>query len=594
MFVRTVARPLLASWFVYAAVDALLDPSRHAAKSAPFVEPYLEEAGIPLTVPQLIRIHAAATLGAATALALSRTPRTSGLALASLAAVTAATSEQFWREDDEDPARREPRELHQEPFAPRRRPHRRDGGQAPPAVIVKEARGEGPRVPRASRVSPTVGSPGAGPGQLWDAPLATGPLDATVDVPGSKSLTNRFLILAALASGPVRIHGGLHSRDSHLMIDALRLLGVEIDDADDVWTITPPERLTGGAFIECGLAGTVMRFVPPLVLLADGEVSFDGDAGARGRPMGAMIDALRALGAEVDDADTGALPFSVSPPADVAPVVAIDASASSQFVSGLLLVAARLPKGLTVRHVGATLPSLPHIDMTCAALRSAGVEVAQPDERTWEVSPGEIRLGDVRVEPDLSNAGPFIAAALVAGGTVRIPHWPSETTQPGALYPELLREMGATCTLTDGVMSVTGAGSIHGIDADLSPAGEITPTIAALCALADGPSNLMGIGHLRGHETDRLAALATEIRRFGGRCDEGPASLHISPPAGGSLHGVDVQTYHDHRMATFGAIVGLGVPGTRVVNVGTTAKTMPEFPEMWREMLGLPAEAPTP
>jgi len=434
-------------------------------------------------------------------------------------------------------------------------------------------------------VSPTTGSPGVGPGQLWDAPLAGGPLDATVEVPGSKSLNNRFLILAALASGPVTIRGALRSRDSSLMIGALRAFGVQVDDAGDDWTVTPPARLTGGGFIDCGLAGTVMRFAPPLMLLADAPVDFDGDLAARDRPMEPMIDALRALGASVDDGGTGALPFTVTPPTEIASEVAIDASASSQFVSGLLLVAARLPQGLTVRHVGATLPSLPHIDMTCEALRGAGVKVLQPDERTWTVPPGPIHLGDVRVEPDLSNAGPFIAAALVAGGTVRIPHWPAETTQPGAFYPELLRQMGATCALTDGVMSVTGTGIIHGIDADLSPAGEITPTIAALCALADGPSNLMGIGHLRGHETDRLAALAAEIRRIGGRCDEGPASLHIRPPAHGAFHGAEIRTYHDHRMATFAAIVGLRVPGTRVINVGTTSKTMPEFPEMWRDML---------
>ena len=434
-------------------------------------------------------------------------------------------------------------------------------------------------------MSPTTGTPGFGPGQLWDAPLATGPLDATVEVPGSKSLNSRFLVLAAIASEPVTIRGALRSRDSSLMIDALRSFGVVVDDAGADWTVTAPARLGGGGFVECGLAGTVMRFVPPLVLLADAPVGFDGDGGARERPMGPMIDALRALGAEVDDGGTGALPFSVAPPTEVADEVSVDASASSQFVSGLLLVAPRLPRGLTVRHTGATLPSQPHIDMTCEVLRGAGIEVLQPDAHTWTVLPGRIHLVNARVEPDLSNAGPFIAAALVAGGTVRIPHWPAETTQPGALFPELLRKMGATCTLADGVMTVTGTGVIHGIDADLSPAGEITPTIAALCALADGPSNLMAIGHLRGHETDRLAALAAEIERIGGRCDEGPASLHIRPPAGGALHGAEIQTYHDHRLATFAAIIGLRVPGTRVINIGTTAKTMPDFPAMWEGML---------
>lgn len=438
-------------------------------------------------------------------------------------------------------------------------------------------------------------APGTAPGEIWDAPQALGPLDATVSVPGSKSLTNRFLVLAALADAPVTISGGLASRDSTLMIDALDALGITVDTSDaDSWVVTQG-HIKGGGRVDCGLAGTVMRFVPPLVLLADGPVSFDGDAGARVRPMGPLLDGLRALGAVVDDEGTGTLPFTVTPapsPADsrtsreaAPPAVTIDASASSQFVTGLLLVAARLPGGLTIRHQGEHLPSLPHIDMTCAALRDAGVRVDQPDQTTWVVHPGPISLGDVRVEPDLSNAGPFIAAAMVAGGTVRIPGWPSSTTQPGAMFPALLERMGAECSLADGVLSVTGTGAIAGIEADLSAAGEITPTIAALCALADGPSQLTGIGHLRFHETDRLAAIAAEVERVGGHCLAGDDSLKFAGLPVGGLRPAVMETYHDHRMATFAAILGLAVPGLRVRNVATTAKTMPDFPAMWRAMV---------
>ncbi|WP_152648040.1 3-phosphoshikimate 1-carboxyvinyltransferase [Demequina sediminicola] len=429
---------------------------------------------------------------------------------------------------------------------------------------------------------------GTGPGQLWRAPRALTPIDATVDVPGSKSLTNRFLPLAALASSPVTIRGGLRSRDSDLMIAALRELGVTIDDAGTEWTVNPGP-LKGGGHVFTGLAGTVMRFVPPMVLLADAPVTFDGDAEARVRPMGPLLDALRALGATVDDDGRGTLPFTVTPPAQIAASVDVDSSASSQFVTALLMVAPRLPHGLTVRHTGETLPSLPHIDMTCETLRNAGVHVEQPDERTWVVHPGSLELGDVRVEPDLSNAGPFIAAPLVAGGTVRIPGWPAETTQPGALYPEILERMGATCTRDDGVLTVSAPGLAHGgiagIDADLSPAGEITPTIAALCALAEGPSTITGIGHLRGHETDRLAAIATEVERFGGQCTahESSLSFHGFPSEG--IRPATMESYHDHRMATFAAIVGLAVDGIDIVHVGTTAKTMPDFPDMWKGML---------
>ncbi|WP_062291540.1 3-phosphoshikimate 1-carboxyvinyltransferase [Demequina phytophila] len=425
---------------------------------------------------------------------------------------------------------------------------------------------------------------GTGLGEAWDAPAAHRPLDATVSVPGSKSLTNRYLVLAALAAEPVTVRGGLRSRDSELMIGALRGLGVEVDDAGAEWRVTPGP-LRGGSHVDCGLAGTVMRFVPPMVLLADGPVSFDGDEGARVRPMGPLLDALRLLGATVDDDGRGTLPFTVTPPAEVPDVVEVDSSSSSQFVTGLLLTAPRLPEGLTIRHTGATLPSLPHIDMTCETLREAGIRVDQPDERTWVVHPGDIRPGDVRVEPDLSNAGPFMAAALVAGGSVRIPGWPSATTQPGAYFPELLERMGATCTLEGDVMTVTGTGEIRGIDADLSPAGEITPTIAALCALAEGPSRLSGIGHLRGHETDRLAAIAAEVERLGGRCTADDDSLTFGGVPAGGLAGAAMETYHDHRMATFAAIVGLAVAGVHVINVGTTAKTMPDFPRMWTGML---------
>lgn len=450
----------------------------------------------------------------------------------------------------------------------------------------------------------TEASAGLGPGQTWPAPVCSAldghaPLDTTVDVPGSKSLTNRYLVLAALADRPVLVRGGLVSRDSDLMIEALRALGTVIDAGDDAspdgtWTVHP-RPLHGGVHVECGLAGTVMRFVPPLALLAGiaGDtrpISFDGDAGARVRPMGPLLDALRAMGAVVEDDGRGTLPFTIAPPTSVPSVVDVDSSASSQFVTALLLVAPRLPAGLTVRHTGEALPSLPHIDMTCETLREAGIRVDQPDERTWVVHPGALHFDGIRVEPDLSNAGPFMAAALIAGGTVRIPGWPQHTTQPGALYPELLERMGAHCELVGDVMTVTGDGTVRGINADLSRAGEITPTIAALCTVASGPSVLTGIGHLRGHETDRLAAIESEVVRLGGECVAADDSLTFAGApqpgeAGAGLFGAAMESYHDHRMATFAAIIGLRVPGVRIINVGTTSKTMPDFPSMWERMV---------
>jgi 3-phosphoshikimate 1-carboxyvinyltransferase len=421
----------------------------------------------------------------------------------------------------------------------------------------------------------------------WPAPVASAPLDSTVEVPGSKSLTNRYLVLAALADGPGRLRGALRSRDTVLMADALGALGVAIR-ADDGpvpdWLVTPGP-LRGPVAVDCGLAGTVMRFLPVVAALADGEVRFDGDEGARVRPMGPVLAALAALGVDIPAAAPGGhLPFTVAGRGAVrGGQVDVDASASSQFVSGLLLAAARFEQGLTLRHTGATLPSLPHIDMTVQVLRDAGVEVDDSRPTIWRVEPGPIRARDVRVEPDLSNAGPFLAAALVAGGTVRVPGWPTSTTQPGALLPGILERMGATTDLEGDVLAVTGTGAVHGVDLDLHEAGELAPTIAALAALADSPTRLRGIAHLRGHETDRLAALATEITRLGGQAEQTSDGLVITPRP---LHAATVRTYHDHRMATAGAILGLRVPGVLVEDVATTAKTLPDFVGMWQRMLG--------
>ncbi|MFC7879200.1 3-phosphoshikimate 1-carboxyvinyltransferase [Isoptericola sp. NPDC057391] len=428
----------------------------------------------------------------------------------------------------------------------------------------------------------------------WAAPVATGPLDATVEVPGSKSLTNRLLVLAALADGPGTLRGALRSRDADLMIGALRALGARIDEGDDPSTLrVTPGPLRGDVDVDTGLAGTVMRFLPPVAALADGPVRFDGDPEARVRPMLPVLAALGSLGVRVTSPVGGTpthLPFTVHGTGRVAGgAVDVDASASSQFVSALLLAGARFERGLTLRHIGTTLPSLPHIAMTVATLRDVGVEVDDSRDGIWQVAPGPVAARDVRVEPDLSNAAPFLAAALVGGGTVRVPGWPTETTQPGALLPDLFTRLGAEARQDGDVLTVTGTGEVHGADLDLHAAGELAPTFAVLAALADSPSRLRGIAHLRGHETDRLAALATEITRLGGRAEETRDGLVITPRP---LHGGLFRTYADHRMATSAAVLGLRVPGVRVENVGTTAKTLPGFDGMWERMLGVATTGP--
>lgn len=428
----------------------------------------------------------------------------------------------------------------------------------------------------------------------WRAPRAEGPLSATLSIPGSKSLTNRELILSVLAEGPSLLRAPLHSRDTALMAEALRELGALIEEVPGDgrfgpdWRITPQE-LTGGSSIECGLAGTVMRFVPLVAALALGPVAFDGDPQARRRPMRATIDALRSLGVDVTDDGRGTLPFSLYGTGSVTGgELAIDASASSQFVSALLLVAARFENGLTLRHTGGALPSLPHIEMTIAALAARGVEVVTTASGAWSVAAGPIAGREVDIEPDLSNAAPFLAAALVAGGTVTIEGWPASTTQVGDRLGDLLGRFGATArregaALTiDGGVGALGGGSLPGVELDLSESGELAPALVALAALADGPSRITGIGHLRGHETDRLAALAAELNTLGGAVTELEDGLSIEPRP---LHGGLWHSYGDHRMATAGAILGLAVDDLEIEDIATTAKTLPEFPALWHDLV---------
>jgi 3-phosphoshikimate 1-carboxyvinyltransferase len=412
---------------------------------------------------------------------------------------------------------------------------------------------------------------------MWSAPAAAGPVDALVSLPGSKSMTNRALILAALSDGESLVRRPLRSRDTLLMAGALRALGASVDDTGTDWRVVPGE-LRGPATVDVGLAGTVMRFVPPVAALATGEIHFDGDPYARKRPMGAILAALRVLGADVDG---DALPFTVRGTGTVpGGSVTIDASGSSQMVSGLLLAAPRYGKGAEVRHEGPPVPSGAHLTMTVRMLRDAGATVeTEPD--VWRVQPGRLRAGEIDIEPDLSNAAPFLAAALVSGGRVTVRDWPAETTQPGDELRHLLAAMGASVSYEDGRLTVRG-GAIHGIDVDLGDVNELTCVIAALAALADGPSRLRGIAHMRGHETDRLAALTAEINGLGGDVREHPDGLEIRPRP---LHGGVFHTYDDHRMVMAGAVLGLGVPGVEVENLATVGKTLPEFGELWAEML---------
>ena len=421
----------------------------------------------------------------------------------------------------------------------------------------------------------------AEPRAPWSAPTADGPVTATVELPGSKSLTNRALVLAALSAAPSRITAPLRARDTLLMAAALRSLGVGVRDDGPDWLVEPGE-LHGGP-VDCGLAGTVMRFVPPLAALANGDSDFDGDPAARARPMRTLVDGLRQAGVLISDQGGGTLPFTVHGTGSVpGGRVQVDAAASSQFVSALLLAGARFEKGLELVHDGPGLPSLPHIEMTVAALRAAGASVDASGAHRWRVSPGTLQASDQVIEPDLSNAAPFLAAALVTGGSVTVPRWPVGTSQPGMRLVELLASMGATVIFNEAGLTVTGTGAISPLVADLHDASELTPVLAAVAALADGESMITGVAHIRGHETDRLAALATELTRLGGQVSETADGLVLRPAA---LHGGLWRSYADHRMAQAGAVLGLAVPGVEVDDIGCTSKTLPDFPGMWRQLL---------
>ena len=419
---------------------------------------------------------------------------------------------------------------------------------------------------------------------LWPAPFrGRKPVHSRVTIPGSKSVTNRALILAAQADSPSTIRRPLISRDSELMSGGLQAMGIKIEAGNDSWVVTP-SSLQGPARIDVGNAGTVMRFLPPLAALAHGDISFDGDPRSYERPLGPVIKALEELGIEINHGGRYSLPLVIKATGSIpGGELTIDASASSQFLSALLLVAPSMTNGITVQHRGGSLPSMPHIDMTVQMLKQFGATVhVDKQNSSWRVEPSVLRGQDLVIEPDLSNASPFLSIAMACGGSITIADWPKSTTQPGDQLREIFTQMGATVELTDEGLTLTGGSSIHGIDIDLHDVGELTPSIAALAALADSPSHLRGIGHLRLHETDRLAALTREINSLGGIVVEEETELHITPSP---LHGGIFHTYEDHRLATAAAVIGLVVPGIEIENVATTRKTLTDFPGLWNSLV---------
>jgi len=418
----------------------------------------------------------------------------------------------------------------------------------------------------------------------WKAPTALAPLDAVVSLPGSKSLTNRALVLAALADGRSVVRRPLRSRDTELMAAALRVLGVPVDDSGDDWVVdgVPGSLRPTGDRVDVGNAGTVARFLPPVACLGTGPVTFDGDPRVRERPLGPLLRALEALGASLSG--TERLPVTVLGTGSLrGGAVAVDATQSSQLVSGLLLAAPRFDQGAKVTHAGGRLPSVPHLEMTVDALRTAGAVVDDSVPGTWVVDPGPLKPRDATVEPDLSTAAAYLAAPLVCGGSVTVTDWPVDTRQPGAVLPYLLEAMGGRVTRTSTTVTVTGTGEIIGIEADLGDAPELTMVLTALAALAHAPSRFTGVAHIRLQETDRLAALATELAKCGADVTELPDGIEVRPRP---LEGTLLSSYDDHRVAMAWAVLGLGVEGVSVDDIATTRKTVPDFVGSWNALVG--------
>ncbi|WP_298177955.1 3-phosphoshikimate 1-carboxyvinyltransferase [Saccharomonospora sp.] len=415
----------------------------------------------------------------------------------------------------------------------------------------------------------------------WAAPTASDRIDATVRVPGSKSITNRAFVLAALSTGQTLVRDPLDSRDARLMLAALDVLGASSTVTPDGVRVQPMSDGDERVEVALGNAGTVARFTPPLAALGSRTVYFDGDPAIRRRPVAPLLRALTELGADIDDGGRGTVPFTVRGKGGLAGgAVELDSSASSQFLSALLLSAPAFERGVTVRLRGET-PSEPHIAMTMDMLRRFGA-APERDGSEFHVPPATLALSEYTVEPDLSSAAPFVVAPLLTGGRVHVAGWPSETTQPGDRLRSLVRELGGEAVLGEDGLTVTGTGRVAGATLDLHEVGELTPVLAALLCFADGPSEIRGVAHLRGHETDRLAALATELSALGGDVTETDDGLRIRPVPlrGGTFH-----TYDDHRLVMAGAVLALRVPDVTVENPATVGKTYPGFVADWERLV---------
>lgn len=405
-----------------------------------------------------------------------------------------------------------------------------------------------------------------------------GPIDAIVTLPGSKSLTNRALVCAALAEGTSTLTNALHADDTEAMVEGLAALGVGVDAS---WgtrevRVTGTSGRPGGApaIVDARLSGTTSRFLLPVAGLGEGHRRVDAANRMRERPMGEVIGALRALGAEVHDVGApGHLPVEVVGGTLAGGEVAVRGDTSSQFLSGLLLAGPCMRTGLVARLVG-DLVSQPYVEMTVAVMAAFGVAVQRPDDRTWVVEPQTYRATDLTIEPDASAASYVFAATAIVGGRASVVGLGSRSLQGDLAFVDVLASMGASIQQAEGATTVRSDGRLRGVDVDLRAISDTAPTFAVAAAFADGPSRATGIGFIRAKESDRIGAVVAELRRLGVGAQEEPDGFTVDPRP---LRPATVDTYDDHRMAMAFAVAGLAADGVQIADPACVAKTFPGY-----------------
>ncbi len=414
-----------------------------------------------------------------------------------------------------------------------------------------------------------------------------GPVYGSIRPPGSKSITNRALVCAALAKGRSALAGALDSDDTRVMVDSLRRLGIEVDHERQAATVRVegcagrwPSR---GADLYVGNSGTTIRFLTAAAALGRGTYRLDGTPRMRERPIGDLLDALNQLGADArSEAGNGCPPVVVRASGLRGGRATVAGDISSQFLSGLLMAAPCAEQDTELRVRG-KLVSRPYIDMTLAVMRAFGAAVDEPEPGRLVVRGGRAYVGcDYTIEPDASAASYFFAAAAITGGRVTVEGLTRDSLQGDVAFCECLERMGCRVEYGPGSITVAG-GPLRGIEADMNPISDTVQTLAAVALAAEGPTSVTGVAHMRHKETDRIAALASELRKLGATVEERPDGLTIIP---GPLRPAAIETYDDHRMAMSMALVGLIAPGVVILDPGCTAKTYPGFFEDLQRLRG--------